>query len=176
VRLITRLLIALVAAGVPAGVVVSSCGVSSVGETACRQIEWTRCSLAPQCSPGFDIGECQRFYRDECLNGIQSTSNTTDPNNLWQPCVNALNAVAKCVPSSSSLECEQLIPDASCLEVDAGANACNIILDCPEVLTACAFVGSFASSSDAGDGGDADASDDGDAASTDDGGDAGDAG
>jgi hypothetical protein len=173
VRLLKRLLIAALVAVAPAGIVVASCGVSSVGETACRQIEWTRCSLAPKCETGFDVGECQRFYRDECLVGVQNTANTTDPNSLWQPCVNALNSVASCVQggSGSALECEQLIPDASCLEVDASANACNIILDCPELLTACSFVGTFEPAADAGDGGDADASedasDDGDAASTD---------
>ncbi len=149
-RVLSRAVAAAVCALLPAGIAATSCGTDAVGVTACREIEYARCAAAPLCTQGFNTAECERFYYNFCLVGVQDLEAGADPNTLWGPCVTAIGAVADCVNApASSVTCHQLIPDASCLEVDAGANACNIILDCPEVLPACAFVA--APVTDAGD-------------------------
>ncbi len=166
-RLLKRLVLATAFALVPAGVAVASCSTNAVGVTACRDIEYERCAVAPICMAGFDTGQCQRFYRDECLVGIQDLEAGADPDTLAGPCVSAIQMVAACVDGgdASAEACQKLIPDASCPELGTPATACNIILNCPEVLSACAFV----AAPPPGDGGaDADAADaesaDGDAA------------
>ncbi len=162
----TRLLLAVASAAVPVALAASfgaSCSTGSLGVDACRQIEEARCGLAPACTPGFDVDRCQRYYRDECLNGIQNATSPVDPGTLAPACIDALNSVAGCLDAStSSAACEALVPDASCYEVDAAATVCNVILACPEALAACAFVGTEVP--DAGIDV-TDASDDGDAAS-----------
>jgi hypothetical protein len=144
VRWLPRLLLAVGLAALPAGVAVLSCGTGAVGVDACRTIEEARCQLAPMCSPTmFDVGRCTRFYRDECLVGIQDTT-ITDNNALAtdaQNCVAALNAIAACGAGDAGCAALDLVPDASC--ADGGydpTSPCNVILYCPEVLGECSFV------------------------------------
>jgi alpha-tubulin suppressor-like RCC1 family protein len=141
VRPLFRVVLAAAVALLPAGIAASSCSTGAVGVTACREIEYARCAVAPKCMTGFDTAECERFYYNFCLVGVQNLEAGVDPNTVWGPCVTAINDVADCVNApASSVNCQKLIPDASCLEADAAANACNLILDCPELLPACAFV------------------------------------
>jgi hypothetical protein len=148
VRLVQRLLVATALGVLPVGVVVGSCGTDAVAIQQCRDIENARCNAAPMCSPGFDSARCQRFYRDECLLGIE---NTDGGSAMSQPCVDAINLAAQCAPGgdASPSDCVNLIPDAACPEVADAATACNVILHCPEVLAACSFVAP--TPSDAGD-------------------------
>jgi hypothetical protein len=143
VRLIPRLILAAALAALPAGFALASCATDAQGVDACRKIEEARCQVAPLCSPGFDVDRCTRFYRDQCLVGIQNTTNTTDPNTLAQPCVDAINAAAACATADGGATVcpgADLVPDASCTEVSpSDPTACNVILFCPEVLAACAF-------------------------------------
>lgn len=172
-RLVARILLAAALAALPLGVAVVSCGTDAVGIDACRKIETARCNLAPQCSPGFDVDRCTRFYKDECLVGVENVvkvdgGDPFDPNPLAQACVDALNALAACVDAGAA-PCPgaDLVPDASCGTADAPATACNIILVCPEILSACSFVAApvdagaaptdAGSDADAGDMADADA-------------------
>jgi hypothetical protein len=152
VRLLQRIVVAAAVTVLPAGVVVWSCGTDANGIRACRQIQYARCNAAPACSPGFDTDRCMRFYRDECLVGIENPEAGSDPDP--QPCVDAINLALQCVPGgdASPGECQSLIPDAACPEVaaDAAATACNVILNCPEVLAACSFVQTPQSTADGG--------------------------
>jgi hypothetical protein len=160
VRLVQRLLVATAVGVLPVGVVVSSCGTDAVAIQQCRDIENARCNAAPVCHPGFDSAQCQRWYRDECLLGIE---NVDGGSGMSQPCVDAINLAAACAAGDASAsDCMNLIPDATCPEVQDAATACNVILNCPEVLSACSFV---APKPSAGDGGDAAANPAQDAAS-----------
>jgi hypothetical protein len=130
-------------AALPAGVAALSCSTDAVGVDACRKIEEARCQLAPMCTANFDSARCTRFYRDECLVGIQNTTNT-DNNALStsaQNCVNALNAVAMCAGGGDG-GCLALdvLPNASCTAASMPPTPCNVILFCPEVLGECSFV------------------------------------
>lgn len=165
-----RLILAALLAALPFGFALSSCSTDAVGVDACRKIEEARCQVAPLCSPGFDVDRCTRFYRDQCLNGIQNPAPLADPNTLAQPCVDAINAAAACAQSGGGNQtCPglSLVPYATCTETTpSDPTACNVILYCPEALAACNFV----ATADAGT--DADADTDGGDASTDDAGDA----
>jgi hypothetical protein len=144
VRLVLRLLVAALFAALPAGVAAVSCATGAVGVDACRMIELARCQVAPVCSPGFDTNRCEIFYRDECLVGIQNVEGGSPSTTTAEGCVDAINAAARCVGDSDSGTCLTLIPEVPCNELDGAppATPCNVILDCPEALTACAFVAS----------------------------------
>ncbi len=165
-RLTSRLLLA-VALVVPPAIVAASCSTGAAGVAACTTIEEYRCTIAPTCTPGFDVGACQRFYRDACLNGIQNTTLTVDPSTLAAGCVSALGVVAASATAGGGNDpypVADLMPDASCAALTtADPTACDIILDCPELLPACNFV---ASPPDAGTDADA-ATEDADAATAD---------
>jgi len=165
VRLISRLVLAAALATPP--VVVASCSTGAVGVSACTTIEEYRCTIAPLCTPGFDVDQCQRFYRDACLNGIQNTTLTTNPSTLAPACVSALQAVAASAAdggANSPYPAAELVPGVACAGLmTSDPTACDVILDCPEALPDCNFV---AAPLDAGTDGDADAAaeDSGDAA------------
>jgi hypothetical protein len=182
VRLLVRLFVTAAIAALPVALAVASCGTDAVGVGACTEIEEARCYLAPLCVSGFDVQKCLLFYRDECLVGIQDTDpDAGDPSTLAPGCVAALEETSKCVDGGDGgcpgLAALLVAPDASCTEgATPDPTACNIIVACPEILAACAFL----AQPDAGDGGPEasdDASDDGGDASddaSDDGGDASD--
>ena len=157
-RLISRLLLAVALATPPAVVVVASCSTGAEGVAACTTIEEYRCTIAPLCTPGFNVPECQRFYRDACLNGIQNTMPSGDLGTLASGCVSALQVAAACASAgggNSPCAGASLVPDAGCASLTTtDPTACDLILDCPEALTACNFV---ATPFDAGADGDADA-------------------
>jgi hypothetical protein len=165
VRLGLQLVLAAAFAALPVALAVASCGTDAVGVDACRQIEDARCTLAAQCSPGFDSDRCQRFYRDACLAGIQNPDAGAgfDPNMLAQPCVDAINALGPCLADGGAgCTPPQLVPDPTCPGGNP-MNACDILMKCPEVLTYCSFIaapptleaGTATDSGDTGDGGDA---------------------
>ncbi len=155
------------AAALPAGLALASCGTNAVGVTACQRIELARCQLAPSCTPGFDVTRCELFYRDECEVGIQNADAGGDLTAQAAPCVAALKAQLACIDAGDSAACQAAVPTGTfCQETDAAANACSVILDCPEVLAQCAYLATpVVDAGDAGDVADAtdDASDAGDA-------------
>jgi hypothetical protein len=152
---------------VPPAIVAASCSTGAVGTAACTTVEDYRCTIAPLCTPGFDVDACQRFYRDACLNGIQNTTLTVNPSTLAPACVSALGVVAASAAdggANSPYPLADLVPDASCAALTTlDPTACDLILDCPELLPACNFV---ASPPDAGTDADA-ATEDADAATAD---------
>lgn len=160
-RLISRLVLAAAFAALPAALAMASCSTGAAGVDACRAIEAYRCQVAPLCTPGFDVDRCTRYYRDACLNGIQNTTLTVDPNTLAQGCVDALKIVAACATSGGDSPCPGAVLEAGVTTCGALATtsptACNLLLDCPEDLAACNFVA--APPDDAGTDGDAAAAD-----------------
>ena len=140
-RLFARLLLAAMAAALPVGLALTSCGSGAVGVSACQQIELARCQLAPSCDPTFDVTRCELFYRDECQNGIQNADAGGDLNAQAALCVTALQGQLACLDAGNSAACLSAVPSGTfCNEADAAATACTVILDCPEVLAACAYL------------------------------------
>jgi hypothetical protein len=101
-----------------------ACGTDAVGVEACRQIESARCLQAPNCgidlstpvhrnAPTTDIDACVRFYHEQCLHGLATT---TEPGAVQvKACVDAINTgdcnVVKAPESSAA--CAWLIPPAA---------------------------------------------------------------
>jgi len=83
------------------GAIALACGTDAVGVDACRQIESARCLYAHNCgidvskpvhrdSPTTDIDACIRFYHEECLHGLVTT---TEPGSTQvKACVDAITA------------------------------------------------------------------------------------
>jgi hypothetical protein len=140
VRLLARLFLVVVAASLPLGLAVASCGTSAVGIASCRQIEMASCALAPTCDPTFDVSRCELFYRDECLVGIQNADAGSNLTAATNACVTALQAEIGCMNTADSGACQMLLPSGTfCPETDAAATPCSVLI-CPEVLTACAWL------------------------------------
>ncbi len=129
------------AAALPAGLALTSCGTAAVGVAACQQIELARCKLAPSCDPSFDVTRCELFYRDECEVGIQNADAGGNLTTQAGPCVAQLQSMVACIDEADSGACQALLPSGTfCGETDAAATACTVILDCPEVLADCAYL------------------------------------
>jgi uncharacterized membrane protein YgcG len=53
-----------------------SCNTKAIGIDECRDIEYARCEVGVNCKTVFDIDDvkaCKRFYRDQCLHGMDVT-------------------------------------------------------------------------------------------------------
>lgn len=151
VRWLPRLLIAASFATLSTAIALVSCN-QTQGVEACRAIEGARCEVAPAC-PGFpaasSVDSCKRFYRDECLVGTENAeAGAADP----APCVAAIHALGACSGNDAATPCEGAPTlDASCIANDAAVDptACNILMHCPEVLSACSFIAAPAAVTDA---------------------------
>ena len=86
--------------------VAPACGTSPIGVDECRNIEKARCESAPACgislsrpqarsdsTPETNTAACIRFYDDECLHGLDLTS---DPGTV---------AVDECVKAITNGDC-----------------------------------------------------------------------
>jgi hypothetical protein len=162
VRPLARLLLAVAFASGPAAFAIASCGTDAENVEPCRQIEGARCEIAPACAAGFDVEACTRFYNDACLVGTASTD-AGDVSALVAPCISALKACAA-ADASAELGCpgQALAGDSGVLCKDLAGKAldptpCNIVMQCPEALAACAWVAKPADADAGGDAGGGDA-------------------
>ncbi|APR76210.1 Hypothetical protein A7982_01557 [Minicystis rosea] len=168
-RPVARLLLAAVLASLPVGFALVSCGTDAQNIEACRQIESVRCDLAPACTAGFDVAACKRFYRDACLLGT-GNPDAGDLNTLAPPCIAALQACGTGAAEAGTgvgcpgqtlrtgATCQMLnatLVDGGPVYVELELTPCNIIMHCPEVLEACAWVAAPDAGADA-DGSDGD--------------------
>lgn len=146
-----RLLVAAAVAALPIGIALMSCGTDAQNIQACREIESARCDLAPACGATFDVAACKRYYRDACLLGT-AQPDAGDTARI-QPCIDALAACGAADASAAmgcpgqalhaGAVCQRLEPvaaDGGLLPSAIDATPCNIIMYCPEVLEACAWV------------------------------------
>ena len=165
-----RSLLAVLGAGLPIGFAVASCGTDAVGVEACRQIEDAHCAAAPRCKPGFDVEACKRFYRDQCLHGIENPlDGGAIADQTVNACVAAIEATAECAKQGVMIMTD--CPAAPMIPGEEDRVPCDVIGPSgrPDILAACAFVTApptedagtgVDGSDDAGDGGeDADAGD-----------------
>ena len=165
-RPVARLLLAAVLATLPVGIALVSCGTDAQNIEACRQIESVRCDLAPACTPGFDVAACKRFYRDACLVGT-GNPDAGDLNALAPPCITALQACGSGVADAGTqvgcpgqtlragATCQMLNPtpvDGGPAYVELDPTPCNIVMHCPELLEACAWVAAPDAGTDGGSG------------------------
>jgi hypothetical protein len=167
----TFLVAAALAAGVPLGLAIASCSTGAVGTQACREVETARCQAAAACGFSADqVSNCTLFYRDQCLDGIQNTTDNPPSTAEIQGCIDAVNATEVCaqhgLPSMVSCVAAPLVGGVDGGEEDA-YTPCSIILTAADQLEACSWVtlppdaGTAVTCGDAGE--DADAADSGDA-------------
>lgn len=105
------------------------CGTEPVAVEGCRKIEEIRCELAPNCSnlKISDVGNCKRFYRDQCLHGLAISSDPGAP--VIDRCVEALKIAGACASTENGCV-------ATTSQVSSG---CQVI-ERPELAVDCAFL------------------------------------
>ncbi|MEP7052736.1 MAG: hypothetical protein ABJB12_20375 [Pseudomonadota bacterium] len=110
------------------------CGTDAKGVDDCRDIEQARCAAAKNCGLVADVGECQRFYRDQCLHGLAVSLPTSTQ---LKKCVATINGAGMCAMADSNIElsaCDgvtQSAPDAK--------TACDLVTN-PELASECSFL------------------------------------
>ncbi|MCH2109206.1 MAG: hypothetical protein MK135_07750 [Polyangiaceae bacterium] len=81
------------------GLLAFGCKTGAVAVDECRELQELRCEGALFCGIGEirtrdDVAECKRFYRDECLHGIE---NTTPPSKAeHEVCVSMVQSAITC--------------------------------------------------------------------------------
>lgn len=110
------------------------CGTDPVNPEGCKDIEFARCEAAPACpafSPDFDVTGCKRFYRDQCLKGLQTASDPGNPR--IDACTRAIQKASECAHNQIA-PCSigsREIPDP-----------CALITN-PEDFTECGFLDDY---------------------------------
>jgi hypothetical protein len=135
------LVAAALAAGVPLGFAIVSCSTGAVGVQACRDIETARCQAAAACGFSADqVSSCTLFYRDQCLDGIQNTTDNPPSTAEIQSCIAAVEASEACaqagVPSMVTCGAAPLVDAGE----DDAYTPCSIILTSADQLEACSWV------------------------------------
>ncbi|HVY45059.1 MAG TPA: hypothetical protein VHB21_04230 [Minicystis sp.] len=134
-----------VAAALAAGVALPSCGTDAVGVDACRQIEDARCQASTAC--GFsaqEVSDCQLFYHDECLHGIENTTENMGAGPTQAEvtaCVDAVKQLGACIQGGGQTfgDCKITISTSADPAV-ADHKACEVLQHEPEAIGACAFI------------------------------------
>jgi hypothetical protein len=107
------------------------CSVNPVGADACRSVEYARCEAAQGCTNVVvkDVEECKRFYRDQCLHGLQAAVEPGAP--VVDRCVQTIKQVGDCAKQGEGNECAKTF--------HASESACSL-LEHPELLEACTWL------------------------------------
>lgn len=124
------------------GVAHVGCGTDPVNPDGCEAIETARCRAAPACEAfgtSFDVEACERFYRDQCLKGLQSENDPGQPR--IDACVRAVERAGACAKQGATT-C-----NVGTREI---ADPCNLIV-APQDYTECGFLDDGFGESDAGD-------------------------
>jgi hypothetical protein len=113
----------------------AACGTDAVGVSDCRTIEQARCSAGVNCGLVTDVGECQRFYRDQCLHGLAVGA---PPTASVQACANTILAAGQCAAQGAAtlLDACTNAPTSSAPTL---SRACEIV-STPEKTAECAFL------------------------------------
>lgn len=110
------------------------CSTDPVNPDGCEAIETARCQAAPACSDfgsDFDVDACERFYRDQCLRGLQTEDDPGDPK--VDACVRAIERAGECARNGTS-PC-----DIGGAVVD---DPCRVIV-APEQFDPCGFLDDY---------------------------------
>ncbi len=127
--------------------VLSACGNEAVGIEECRSIESARCEVAPNCedtdqafgiSTEDQVRNCQTFYHDHCLLGIENDTETPSEG-AGEDCATAIRAISTCKANGITDLAECMNGDEPVAMEEAGKTPCEAIAT-PEVITACAFI------------------------------------
>lgn len=120
----------------------AACTVDTVGLEACRDIEYARCEARAHCGEDTglhvaDVDACKRFYRDQCLHGLDREESPSDL--AVKRCVNAIKSAGTCAAQGggdaplSSCTFTPALP-ATTLETACG------LLGQPELSPPCSFL------------------------------------
>src|SRR6185295_6846796 len=88
----------------------------------------------------FDVEHCSRFYRDECLVGIENVDAGAPTDSQVSACIAAIKATEDC--QSKGIKTMDDCPAAPLAnpQSSGGDDPCTVIKASPELLRDCAFV------------------------------------
>lgn len=117
------------------------CGTDAQGVDTCRTIEQERCRQALSCPDQFhlttedQVGDCVRFYRDQCLHGL---SNADVGGPQLDQCVQTIRKAGSCAAGGAKTlaECNDDVSQQTILAV----SPCDLIVH-PEEAIECSFLG-----------------------------------
>jgi hypothetical protein len=112
----------------------TACSTDPVNPDGCEKIEFARCQMAPACEAfgaDFDVDACERFYRDQCLKGLQTENDPGDPK--IDACVRAIEKAGDCARKGIS-PC-----NIGTREIE---DTCNVIV-APEQYDECGFLDDY---------------------------------
>src|SRR5690606_54140 len=110
----------------------TNCENRAIAISSCRDIEYARCQAGTSCGliEEEDVDECIRFYRDQCLHGINGprAPSKSDENE----CVAAIEAAGECAstnPNPSMKNCWTRGPGAggASSSSPSGTSVCDFI-------------------------------------------------
>jgi hypothetical protein len=139
----------------------AGCGADAVGVDDCRKIEKARCEAASHCGDRFsitDVDACKRFYRNQCLHGLE-TGKSPGAGQV-AACVRVIQTAGACAAQNSPTTTLAACGDPTLAnETDPQlVNVCKVV-ETPELTVECAFLsgaatgGSGSGGSSAGGGG-----------------------
>jgi hypothetical protein len=111
----------------------SGCGTDPVNPDGCKQIEYARCNAAPACpqfGADFDVKACKRFYRDQCLRGLQSVSDPGKPK--IDTCTRAIKNAWECATQEQEpcpLESREINDPCALIATPEKFNECSFLDD-----------------------------------------------
>lgn len=124
----------------------ASCGTQASGIEECRQIENARCQSAAQCGLIDDVAACERYVRDQCLHGIPDDLGPS--NSEVTACVEAIEDVGSCAKrlgdKADPSNCSQDSVNSA-----TASRVCQLV-ERPERLEDCRFLGEFKAEKDSG--------------------------
>jgi hypothetical protein len=135
----------------------AGCGPDAVGVDDCRKIENARCEAASHCGDRFsitDVDECKRFYRNQCLHGLQ-TGKSPGAGQV-AACVRIIQTAGACAAQNSPTATLAACGDPLAGETNPELRDVCKVVETPELTAECAFLSGAAtggSSSSAGGGG-----------------------
>ncbi len=113
----------------------AGCGTDAKGVDDCRDIEQARCDAAQHCGLVSDVAECQRFYRDQCLHGLQVAS----PGSVKvKACVATIRAAGTCAATAEGSDVELASCDPA-IDAPGATTACDVVKE-PEKASDCSFL------------------------------------
>ncbi len=112
----------------------TGCGTDAVGVDECRDIESARCEAGAFCGLVDDVGQCKRFYRDQCLHGLANGDRPGSPQ--VKACIATIRAAGQCAKDGA----EDVSSCTALPSQTIHAKVCDVILR-PEGAVDCDFLG-----------------------------------
>jgi len=134
------------------GIAPASCNTSAVGIEECQTLEYARCEAAVHCPNEFSlttVAACKRFYRDQCLHGLDLSKAPSKAD--VDHCTSVIGKLGECARTSGEKSAVVACQGLTSTETDV-KTVCEL-LRAPQATPACDFLIPPATGGSGGEGG-----------------------